>query len=232
LDAYPPSSLACDHRLRARAPLNDSAINLALPEARAASILMDAPSPSLEATTSGGSRHSCFGRRSTRSAARWLPILGLLLASGCDAVNPAADPTPATPPSPQTQLDHVMERLKDALDHAHAASHASVVSERQCAFRLIEPTAEGEPYQAEVVIQTSLGLKTGKKIKPIGEIVGAAPGAAAGEAKAAGAEDDPSFEKRLFKLVYKNQRWELAEPQLEELTETEKICFQSALSDG
>lgn len=193
---------------------------------------MDAPTADLEAATSVGLRQSFFGRRPFRAAARWLPILGLLLASGCDTVRPTADPIPAAPPSPQTQLDHVMERLKDALDHAHAASHASVVSERQCAFRLIEPTAEGEPYQAEVVIQTMLGLKTGKTIKPIGEVVDATSGAAAGATKATGAEDDPSFEKRLFKLVYKNQRWELAEPQFEELTETEKICFQSALSDG
>jgi len=186
--------------------------------------------------TNDGARSAFLARPGARSAVRWLPIVALLLASGCDTVRPQADPAPTAPPSPQTQLDHVNQRLKDALAHARAASDASVVSERQCAVRLIEPTAEGEPYTAEVVIQTSLGLKTGKgkgkKIQPIGDVIGTAAGDAKDSEKAADAEDDPSFEKRFFKLVYKNQRWELAEPPLEELTDTERICFQSALSDG
>jgi hypothetical protein len=198
---------------------------------------MDAPLAGPETTTKDGARRASLVRRGARSPARWLAIVALMLPSGCDTVRPQAEPAPTAPPSPQTQLDHVNQRLKDALAHARPASDASVVSERQCAVRLIEPTAEGEPYMAEVVIQTSLGLKTGKgkgkKIQPIGDVVGSAAGDVKDSAKATDAEeDDPSFEKRFFKLVYKNQRWELAEPPLKELTDTERICFQSALSDG
>jgi hypothetical protein len=199
---------------------------------------MDASSAESDSVCASVARPTAFGRRVARLAARWLPVLGLLLASGCETAGPAVNPVPVAPPSPQTQLEHVRKRLKDALAHAHAAANSSVVSERQCAVRLIEPTAPDEPYTAEVVIQTMLGLKTGKDkktIKPIGEVVGGAAEDAKDakeEAKADNEDEDPTFEKRYFKLVYKNQRWELAEPPLEEMTDTEKICIQSALSDG
>jgi hypothetical protein len=36
----------------------------------------------------------------------------------------------------------------------------------------------------------------------------------------------------VYRLAFKNDRWELVDPPIDELPETEKRCFQYALSDG
>jgi hypothetical protein len=140
---------------------------------------------------------------------------GVLIVTGCET--PVAEPVAATatPPSPQAQLENVQHRLEDALEHARAASGSGVTSVRRCKFRLIEPTDKESRFTADVVIQTSVSLDIEPQATPIG-----------------GAAEEPVEDKRFFKLVYEHDRWELAEPPVEELTDTERICFQSALSDG
>jgi hypothetical protein len=158
------------------------------------------------------------GRAWARGAA-----LCVILALGCDMAEPPASAIPNVTPSPPTQLEHVMRRLEDALQHARAAASSGVVSIRQSRYELIEPSAEDDRYTARVVIQTTVGLRGGPQMRPIGDAA-----AATGDAEAPGEE----VTKRIFKLVYKDQRWELLEPPVDELTDIEKLCFQSALSDG
>lgn len=139
---------------------------------------------------------------------------GAILVAGCESQIDEPVAAPVTPPSPQAQLEHVQHRLEEALEHARAASGSGVTSVRRCVFRLVAPKDEETRYTADVVIQTSITIEPEPKAKPIG-----------------GAEE-PVEEKRFFKLVYEHDRWELAEPAVEELTDTERLCFQSALSDG
>jgi hypothetical protein len=155
-------------------------------------------------------------RRRTSVASLAPLVAGVLIVAGCES--PVGEPVaaPATPPTPRAQLENVEHRLEEALEHARAASGSGVTSMRRCKFRLIEPTDKESRYTADVVIQTSVSLAPEPQAKPIGDVT-----------------DEPVVEeKRFFKLVYEHERWELAEPPVEELTDTERICFQSALSDG
>lgn len=168
-------------------------------------------------TTAMNSARPAVASRRLYSVASLAPLVaGVLLVAGCESQVGEPIAAPVAPPSPQAQLENVELRLEEALEHARAASGSGVTSVRRCKFRLIEPTDKESRYTADVVIQTSVSLVPEPKAKPIG-----------------GATDEPVVEeKRFFKLVYEHERWELAEPPVEELTDTERICFQSALSDG
>ncbi len=166
---------------------------------------------------------------SARGRQRWacgpLVVAGaalcLAVTSGCETAGPLPDAVVEAPPSPEKQLEHAMRRLKESLKHARAAPGVGVVSERSCAYELLPPSAEDDGYTARVMIETSVALhrEAGVKITPL-------------DKQAKGDEPFKQVDKRYFKLAYKNQRWELVEPPLDELTELERVYFQNALSDG
>jgi hypothetical protein len=131
--------------------------------------------------------------------------------------------------SPEAQLKHVERRMKDALDRAKAAAGTGVRSSRTCEFHLIPPADEAGPYTAEVVLITLVeldpeALKKGQpgqpNLKPIGE--------AAEDL----AEQTAQTTRRPYKLAYRDGRWELTDPPVEDIPELDQACFAIALSDG
>jgi hypothetical protein len=156
----------------------------------------------------------------------------LAVASGCE--ERAASPTVTEAAldlntTPEAQLKNVERRMKDALDRAKAAAGTGVRSSRTCEFQLIPPADDGAPYTAEVVIVTSVeldpeDLKNGQpgqpNLKPIGE--------AAEEL----AEQTAQTTRRPYKLTYRDGRWELTDPPVDEIPELDQACFAIALSDG
>ena len=116
-----------------------------------------------------------------------------------------------------------MKRLEYALAHARPAADTGIASTRSCAYRLIEPSDDETRPTAEVVIETRVRYTppAGAVTQPIGE-------------SETPADNKPirQVDKRIFTLAYDGQRWELVEPPREELTESETLFFQYALSDG
>ncbi|HMO86938.1 MAG TPA: hypothetical protein PKC18_18680 [Lacipirellulaceae bacterium] len=156
--------------------------------------------------------HSAWARATL--AALWLAV-------GCDSPSTPEQPQSQAPPSPEQRLKNAMSRLQNALDHAKAAASSGVRSERTFTYQLIEPGAEDARPTAEVFIETSVSLRPQRH--------GSAP--VLGQTEE-GEEKTAEVDRQRFLLVYDEERWELAEPPDEELTETERICFQYALSDG
>ena len=165
-----------------------------------------------------------LGRRTACALAFCAPAL-----AGCE--RPLSPPIEAAKASatPQDHLKSVMRRLEFALQGAKAKPGSGVVSERKSDYKLIEPTEAGGDYAAEVTIRTTITVApslTPKPKKP-----------PAGEANVSPVSDvveppAPTVATVVYKLAYKNQRWELIDPPQEELPETESICFHYALSDG
>jgi hypothetical protein len=60
--------------------------------------------------------------------------------------------------TPESKLELVMQRLDSAMINASAAQGSGVVSQRKSSHFLIPPEKEGDPYRAEVMIQTTLSL--------------------------------------------------------------------------
>ena len=152
--------------------------------------------------------------------------LVLLAPLGCERPAPSA-PVQVFDHSgtPQGDLKNVMLRLESALAEAKTNGVAGVSSSRKCSYELFEPAKDGDPYTAEVTIRTSVRVSP-KPAKP-----GDAPpaGVAAG-----GAEPEPitTNESKVYKLAYKDDRWDMVDPPQDKLDETEKICFQFALNEG
>lgn len=165
--------------------------------------------------TMHSARPAVAARRLVVAGRLALLAAGVLIMAGCESQIDEPATAPMTPPTPQAQLENVQHRLEDALANARAASGSGVTSVRRCIFHLVEPNDKEKRYTANVEIKTSITIEAEPKAKPIG-----------------GVPDEPVEEKRSFKLVYENDRWELAEPAVEELTDTEHLCFQIALSDG
>jgi hypothetical protein len=161
-------------------------------------------------------------------------VMAALLPVGCnDRPNVPAAAALERNDTPEGQLRNVMRRLEDALARAKAASGWGVNSTRRCRYRLIPPEQEGGEYMAKVVIETSVELapedvplpksptkREGAKTTPIGETAEEI------------AEDTSTVVKRTYTLAYKNRRWELADPEPDDIPATERLCFQIALSDG
>jgi hypothetical protein len=169
-----------------------------------------------------------------RRAAYALAMLAPLF-MGCERADKRPVPLTDRSDTPQGHLKNVIRRLEFALKGAKPAAGSGVKSERKCAYQLISPTNEGDDYTAEVTIQTSRALAPSlagkRKPQPPAE----------GEASIRPISDDPdatnadpttSVESAVYKLAYKNHRWELVDPPQDKLPETESICFQYALSDG
>jgi hypothetical protein len=148
--------------------------------------------------------------------------LCLIAVGGCDRGASSA-PAPVAPPTPAEHLASVMKRLEYAVAHAKPAASSGVASTRSCAYRLIEPADDDARPAAEVVIETRVSYtpRADAAPQPIGETV-------------ASPDNKPirQVETRTFKLEYDGQRWELVEPPQDELTESEQLFFQYALSDG
>lgn len=191
-------------------------------------------------------RLELVGRRAACTLALFAPLL-----AGCDRPVKAPIQLADVSDTPQGHLKNVMRRLEHALKIAKPAADSGVKSERKCAYELIEPANEGGDYTAEVTIQTSralapaLAAKLKPKPKPETQAQPTPPaeGDAAiqpigdpanpNDAKAQPPADPTiSVEEAVYKLAYKNHRWELVDPPQKELPETESICFQYALSDG
>jgi hypothetical protein len=156
----------------------------------------------------------------------------LAVASGCEqrtAAPPGTEAALDLNTTPEAQLKHVERRMKDALDRAKAAAGTGVRSTRTCQFQLIPPADDAGSYTAEVVLVTSVeldpdALKNGQpgqpNLKPIGE--------AAEEL----AQQTAQTTRRTYKLAYRDGRWELTDPPVEEIPELDQACFAIALSDG
>ncbi len=104
-------------------------------------------------------------------------ITSLIVAAGCNS-----DPSNTIPEfsatTPEARLELVMHRLDSAIVDAAAAQGSGVVSQRKSSHRLIPPEKEGDPYRAEVMIETIVSLarapaaatlpKKAKEAKPDG----------------------------------------------------------------
>jgi hypothetical protein len=159
-------------------------------------------------------------------------VILLALAPGCQersAPPPGAQTALDLNTTPEAQLRNVERRMKDALERARAASGTGVRSMRTCEFHLIPPGGDNKPYTAEVVIATSAelnpeDLKQGTRGKPNLKPIG--------EAAEDLADETAQTTRRTYKLTYRDQHWELTDPQVEEIPEVDQTCFKIALSDG
>jgi hypothetical protein len=122
--------------------------------------------------------------------------------------------------SPESKLARVIERLKFGLSAAQGAANYGVSSKRECSYRLVPPSGKESNYTADVTIVTTLALTDAESKEAAAD-----PTGASGEPAA----PKPTHERQKFKLVYKNDRWELrGKPN----SETLQLCFESALKDG
>jgi hypothetical protein len=169
-----------------------------------------------------------FGLLSSRCAAC---VILLAIASGCQrrSTPPEGEVALDLNTTPEAQLKNVERRMKDALERAKAASGSGVKSSRTCEFRLIPPADDKEPYTAEVVIQSSVeldpeDLKNGGRGKPNLKPIG--------EAAEHVADETAQSTERTYKLTYRNGRWELTDPPVDQIPDLDQTCFKIALSDG
>jgi hypothetical protein len=175
-------------------------------------------------------------------------LLPLALPIGCQQVAPSGESITERTATPESQLENVMKRFEFALEHARTVEGAAVISERAATHRLIPPTGDRQAHEAEVTITTSMGLAP-ELVHEIAKENGAAaidPVALDGSApkdegeKERIAEDAAEnivekakvSEKKMFKLRFQNDRWELVDPPADKLSDAERECFRYALSDG
>jgi hypothetical protein len=162
-------------------------------------------------------------------------VLAAALAGGCgeQADTPADDAAVERNDTPEAQLENVERRLVDALDRAKAAAGAGVLSRRQCSFKLLEAENPDDPPTAMVTIETIVRLDPAAVDLP-------QPSAKSPEGVTIPVADPAdeilrdtrSVTRRTYKLIYAGRRWELAEPMPEDTPDTERMCFDLALSDG
>jgi hypothetical protein len=162
-------------------------------------------------------------------------VLAAALAGGCgDQADTPTDDAPAVQnDTPEAQLENVERRLVDALDRAKAAAGAGVLSRRQCSFKLLESESPDEPPTAMVTIETIVRLDPEAVDLP--EPAAESPNGVTMPVSDAADEilkNSRSVTRRTYKLVYTGRHWELAEPMPEDTPETERMCFDLALSDG
>ncbi len=162
------------------------------------------------------------------SLAAWLTVPVVALVLGCEPAVRAPVEVTAGSDTPEGQLKNVMRRLRYALKNATPAPGSGVVSVRQASHRLIPAEGEAGSLTAEVTIKTTLSLE---------------PAAVAGLKQTGKTDDGPAIdpnkiadaaetvEKKVYNLIYKDSRWELADPDAE-LSDIDRRCFQYALSDG
>ena len=175
-------------------------------------------------------------------------LLPLALAAGCQRVAPSGESIAELTATPEAQLENVMKRFEFALESARTAEGAAVESERKATHRLILPTGDQQAYEAEVTIATSIKLAPAlvreiaketnpKPVDPVA-LGGSAPMAEGetGQIAEVAAENIVEkaqvSEKKVFKLRFQNDRWELVEPPADKLSSVERDCFNYALSDG
>lgn len=173
-------------------------------------------------------RKRAAGCRALKLAA-WLTVPVVALVLGCEPAVRAPVEVTAGSDTPEGQLKNVMRRLRYALKNATPAPGSGVVSVRQASHRLIPAKVDAESLTAEVTIKTTLSLE---------------PNAVAGLKQTGKTDDDgpavdpnkiadaaETVEKKVYNLIYKDSRWELADPDAE-LSAADRLCFQYALSDG
>jgi hypothetical protein len=166
--------------------------------------------------------------------------LFVLAIGGCDerTAPPGVPAAVVRDETPEGRLKDFQQRLDDALQRARAASGWGVNSTRRARVRLIPPQGEGELYTAKVFIETHVGLAPGAVAEAANRRKAAGGGKKLGRASTEPIDPSTGIAKaastvttRDYMLVFKGQRWELAEPLPDDAPETEKICFQIALSD-
>jgi hypothetical protein len=181
---------------------------------------------------------------------RWAAVAALLplaLALGCQRVAPSSESVVEQSVTPEDQLENVMKRFEFALEHARTAEGAGVVSQRAATHRLIPPTGDQHAYEAEITMTTSVGLEPAlvqeiakeKAPPPIDPVALDSSANAEGETEQIAEEAAENIaekarvsEKKVFKLRFQNDRWELVDPPADKLTEVEMLLFRSALGDG
>lgn len=176
-----------------------------------------------------GQRKRAAGRRGLFLAAWLLAPLPVLML-GCEPAVRAPLEITAGSDTPDGQLKNVMRRLRFALKNAKPGADSGVVSRREASSRLIPPEGDSSTYTAEVTIKTSTELAPAEVARLKQTSAENADVANVDLEKIADAADISDL--KVYNLIYKDKRWELARPPREKLTETEQLCFQYALSDG
>lgn len=148
----------------------------------------------------------------------------LLATAGCTQRETASVKESASSPSPVEHFTYILKRLDHALEHARPDAKSGVSSKRSYSYRLIEPQDDQEGYAAEIVIETVVRLNPRNRALT--------PPAEADATPRTAVKPIRQVDKQVFRLIYDGQRWTLTSPPQEELTDTERLCFQYALSDG
>lgn len=175
-----------------------------------------------------GDRKRAAGSR-VLSLTAWLTVPLAALALGCEPAVRAPVEVTANSDTPEGQLKNVMRRLRYMLENAKPTPGSGVVSHRQASHRLTPPAGNSSSYSAEVTIKTTTTLEA-SEVARLGQTSNDDPkGPPVDPKKIAKAAE--TSELKVYNLIYKDNRWELTNPR-EDLSDTDRLCFQYALSDG
>lgn len=160
-----------------------------------------------------------------------LAVACLAVAVGCESSKHVAAPIDPEPPTPEEQLEHVIERLKYALDTAQASSASGVMSDRTCKYQLLDRTEENPRRRAEVTITTRRGLTVlpaAPKEKPKPKKSALGDGALDVPPSVAAELPEPTVDEAKFVLEYGDDRWQLTtKPE----SNTLAVCWEFALRE-
>lgn len=173
---------------------------------------------------------ACWCKRSRAASRRGIVAVALVGALfGCDRPHAKSAKTPPVqPPSPEALLDHVIERLEEALKTAQPFAGAGVASQRRSTVRKLPRTAERPERCVEVTIVTRVALTSVPKPKarpkdkdPIDAATQAASTINAPDPR------EPLVETEKFLLRFLDGRWQLDK---EAESDTLRVCWDYALS--